>query len=202
MNLADRIRVFCYHRYPMVEVRRFFSGKEMKRIKSEIDRSRDLINSFGDYCRAFDYTIESLKGLRILDVGAGLSDFATTAANFGAEVIKLDGKYTKTLGSPELLTEEKKENAIGGIVQLLPFKDNSFDEVISLCGLAWVKTGRVRALWEMIRVAKPNGRIKIYPTADESRRGTLIIHKNPNFSEKDWLSFSKNAIGLIEVIKD
>jgi len=52
---------------------------------------------------------------------------------------------------------------LSAIAQYLPFRKNVFDEVIALYSLYYVKTGLNKAFQEMIRVTKPNGKIRIHP---------------------------------------
>jgi len=102
-----------------------------------------------------------------------------------------------------ILSPEQKKDAVTGFVQYLPFKENSFDETISLYCLYHVKTGLNKAIGEMIRVTKPDGKIRIYPVYDvgftyrlknepsvsmiEAREAkTLVISKRSNYTADRW----------------
>ena len=105
--------------------------------------------------------ISFLRGKIILDVDSGKNlSFPQKAAKFGARVISLDGKYSN-------IPPETKENSVAAFAQYLPFKESSFDETIGLFVFDWITTGKKQALQEMIRVTKPNGKIRIHPVFEE-----------------------------------
>lgn len=99
------------------------------------------------------------KEKRVADVGCGTGVVAITAARRGAHVDALDL-------SPVLL-ERARENAQvaevevefrEGDVEQLPYKDNSFDCVLSQFGHMFAPRPEV-AIAEMLRVLKPGGTI-------------------------------------------
>ena len=96
---------------------------------------------------------------KVLDVACGTGVVALTAARCGATVIGTDL-------TPQLI-ERAKENAkicnlsadfYESDVESLPFRDNSFDIVVSQFGHMFAPRPNV-ALGEMMRVLKPNGTI-------------------------------------------
>ncbi len=99
------------------------------------------------------------KGEAVLDIACGTGVVTITAHQRGARVSALDL-------SPVLLEEARKNAAIlkaaidfmEGDVEALPYKDASFDVVLSQFGHMFAPRPEV-ALKEMLRVLKPGGRI-------------------------------------------
>lgn len=156
------------------------SGCDMSLIRGEIEGSLTTGRSFFHYRDVFRYSDSDFKNKKILDVGAGNSDFARWAEKFGAKVLNLDGKYSSGFFG---INEADK---VTGAAQYLPFKDKAFDETITSCGILWIKTGMEQALKEMIRVTKPGGKIRISP-----------VEKRNSYSENS--SKLKKLYGLIDL---
>ena len=193
-----------------VEARNIVGTTERMAISHEITKSAMTSRKFQEYCETFDYSKESLKGKAILDVGSGFSDFVQEARAIGAKAVKLDGIYPMR----NILFPEQKKDAVAGFVQYLPFKDNFFDETISLYCLYHVKTGLDQAIGEMIRVTKPDGKIRIYPVYDvgftyrlknESNVSlvevkeakTLVISKTPNYTADRWQTLANKITSAV-----
>ena len=106
-------------------------------------------------CEAIDIR----AGQRVLDVAAGNGNVSLAAARRGCDVIATD--YV-----PALL-EKARERAAAERLQIdfreadaeaLPFKDRSFDVVVSTFGVMFTPD-QPQAAAEMIRVCKPGGKI-------------------------------------------
>lgn len=96
--------------------------------------------------------IENLRRKHVLDAGCGTGWFSAGAANRGANVTSMDV-------GPELLKQVakkcKSKRVIGSILEM-PFKNNSFDFIISSEVIEHV-TDQQKAISEIHRVLKPNG---------------------------------------------
>ena len=99
-------------------------------------------------------------GQTLLDVAAGCGGLSLPAARLGAKVVATDW-------SPEMIRlfearvqKENLDNAVGKIMDghHLEFDDNHFDLVVSLFGVMLLPD-QPRALREMVRVAKPGGKV-------------------------------------------
>jgi len=181
------------------EARATQSTTERMAISHEVDRSAVTSRKFEEYCDTFGYSRESIKGKMILDVGSGFSDFVQEARAVGAKAVKFDAIYSIR----DILFPQQKMNAVTGVAQYLPFNDNVFDETIALYCLYHIKTGLNKAIDEMIRVTKPEGKIRIHPVYDtgyeyrlkdepnvslvEIREAkALVIAKKPDYGTDRW----------------
>lgn len=171
-------------------------------LRDEVYKSSRTGRDYLHYRKVFDLkNKESLAGKKILDVGAGDSDFSTFVKGKGGLVISLDPGYVDH-------PPNHRNDSVAGVIQHLPFADGVFDETIASYSLYWVETGLDRALLEMIRVTKDGGLVKIYPThlleekvfSDIScvslsecnsenlnlSAKTLVIKNNPEITAEEW----------------
>ncbi|OGH19885.1 MAG: hypothetical protein A3D74_04770 [Candidatus Levybacteria bacterium RIFCSPHIGHO2_02_FULL_37_13] len=182
------------------------------KIAQEVKSSRRTDRHFEVYKDLFGFTDNDLKNKTILDIGAGDSGFAIEAAKIAKRVIRLDSDYSNR--SPEY-----KSDAITAIAQELPFRDDTFDETLASVSLYWIKTGLNEALSEMIRVTKPEGKIRIYPAflrvgqmaqysqstrlayvgKHKSLSPTLVITKNPSYKPSDWKNEVSNILACVDL---
>ncbi|MHA2295787.1 MAG: class I SAM-dependent methyltransferase [Candidatus Hodarchaeales archaeon] len=103
-------------------------------------------------------------GDKVLDVGAGLGSSALfLAKEFGSNVIGLD----LSLKNTEMANKEAKKQKLDhlchfqvGDAEKIPFKDESFDAVISECSFC-IFLEKITAASEMYRVLKTSGKICI-----------------------------------------
>ena len=137
---------------------------------ASIARRYDLLNdlqSFGLH-RLWKRRVVALAdvkaGDRALDLCSGTGDIAFALANRGAEVTGLDFSE-KMLEVAQIRLQNLKFKTqnfklMQGDAQQLPFPDNSFDAVTMGYGLRNLGSWEA-GLREMIRVAKPGGRIVV-----------------------------------------
>ena len=96
-----------------------------------------------------------LRGLRVLDVAAGDGYWAAQARKRGARAVALDidkaklSRGRQLSGPPALVRSDALR---------LPFKDASFDRVMSICAIEHFDDGE-KALDEMTRVLAPGGEL-------------------------------------------
>ncbi len=137
---------------------------------ASIARRYDLLNdlqSFG-FHRIWKRRVAGLarlkKGDHALDLCCGTGDIAFALARRGAEITGLDFS-DKMLEVAQSRLKNSKLNHLSlkfqqGDAQQLPFPDNSFDAVTVGYGLRNLSSWE-RGLEEMVRVAKPGGRIVV-----------------------------------------
>lgn len=130
--------------------------------------------SFKGYCESLYLNPEDLNGKTILDLGSGEHEnFSREAIKVGATVVSLN---------PQLLRENIREKvvnfpdwekkSVAGRAQQLPFKDGSFDLIVSYFAIpTWVpreshemfEKEMLQILTESLRVLEPGGRVILSP---------------------------------------
>jgi demethylmenaquinone methyltransferase/2-methoxy-6-polyprenyl-1,4-benzoquinol methylase len=144
-------------------------GKDPKRVSGMFDqvaagydRTNTVLSLGNDklWRVAVTRAVAPRPGQRILDLAAGTGASSVALARSGADVVAADF-------SPGMIAEGRRRH--GDLPNLtfheadataLPFEDDSFDTVTISFGLRNVASPRV-ALAEMLRVAKPGGRLVI-----------------------------------------
>jgi demethylmenaquinone methyltransferase/2-methoxy-6-polyprenyl-1,4-benzoquinol methylase len=145
-------------------------GAKVGDLFATIARRYDLLNdlqSFGLH-RLWKRRVVSLAGVRpgdrALDLCCGTGDIAFALARQGADVTGLDFSEKMLEVAQSRLTnvkpETKKLKFIQGDAGQIPFPDNSFDAVTMGYGLRNLPSWEA-GLREMVRVAKPGGRIVV-----------------------------------------
>jgi SAM-dependent methyltransferase len=118
-------------------------------------------------------------GIELLDVATGTGNVSVPAARSGARVTGLDL-------TPKLLDEQRARAAAAGVeVELvegdaeeLPFADGSFDRVTSCFGVMFAPRQSVAA-GELVRVARPGGRIVVAAWTPEGMVGRMFRASAP-----------------------
>ncbi|HLB20781.1 MAG TPA: methyltransferase domain-containing protein [Solirubrobacteraceae bacterium] len=117
---------------------------------------------------------QASAGDKLLDVATGSGNVAIPAALAGAEVTGLDL-------TPKLLDVARERAAEAGMqiafvegdAEELPFDDRSFDRVTSCFGVMFAPRHDVAA-GELVRVAKPGGRIVVTAWTPEGLNGRMF----------------------------
>jgi len=176
------------------------------------------------YEKLLNLEIETLRSKIILDLGSGKNEeFARGLKDKGveAEVVSVN---------PQLAVEEQEkdqtnhENAVAAIAQTLPFAKDSFDIILSLDAVPlYLPSDNMgeykKAFFEIDRVLKPGGEVRIYPIQefekeskaneqsplisvieDLENRGYEIIWEEYNPSEQEMEKY-KTVGGLRLIIK-
>lgn len=138
-----------------------------------------------------------LAGKCILDIGSGDSRFAREVNLNGlASVTQLDAKY---------FTRAPRGNTGNGVcayAQALPFPSNTFDEVLASYSTYWMNDTEEgnsfsQALFEMLRVVKDNGSVKIHPTRLISNEPVISsyvsVHKPLYYANAPTLQIVKRS---------
>ncbi|MFQ5909255.1 MAG: class I SAM-dependent methyltransferase [Thermoplasmata archaeon] len=105
--------------------------------------------------------LDSIHGKRILDLGCGTGVYSIVLAERKAGVVAVDSSLKMLVSASKKIRLDGDE--VGIVLcraEYLPFKDKSFDFVLSVTTLCYVDEVR-RAIAEMWRVVKPTGRIVI-----------------------------------------
>ncbi|MFA5714293.1 MAG: class I SAM-dependent methyltransferase [Candidatus Paceibacterota bacterium] len=109
---------------------------------------------FQRYVENLELTSEDFDK-KILDIGSGYGGFSKWAKdhNVSSEIYSIDLWETP----------KEKENSVNGSAEELPFKNDSFDLIVSNCAIPNViDVEKIeKALSEAIRVTKPGGEIRL-----------------------------------------
>lgn len=133
-------------------------------------------SSFKAYKELLNISEEKLKKKVILNLGSGMRQkFEEEARSKGIEIISLSPdlskrKYRESI-NPEALERflDSENRSVSGIGQELPFKDASFDFILSLYSVPYYLDRPVQKdelsliLEEIVRVLKIGGEARIYP---------------------------------------
>jgi len=115
----------------------------------------------------------SIENLDVLEVGCGLGDFSIYLAKYGANVIGTDFSTSAIEFAKEKCTAKGSSASFQlADAQALPFDSNSFDLIFSCECLEHVPDPR-KALSEMFRILKPNGRLIL---TTENYSNAMIIY--------------------------
>lgn len=113
----------------------------------------------------------------ILDLGTGKNSLPLFWSMFGCRTVAMDGSL---YGFSNLVQIEKRLNPkptslVGGDMRFLPFADNAFDGISSLCAIEHIPgEGDIETLREIYRVLKPGGRAVITVETCQTHQDTWL----------------------------
>ncbi len=123
-------------------------------------------------------------GDKVLDIGVGTGIFALELMNHGAEITGIDVSERML----EVARSKGVKNVAIGNAVSLDFPDESFDLVISITALEFVKEND-KAISEMVRVCKKGGRVVVGTLGS----GSLWALKRSRAARKDPGSVFRDA---------
>ncbi|MFA5188661.1 MAG: class I SAM-dependent methyltransferase [Patescibacteria group bacterium] len=194
-----------------------------------IDRRRTeklYKDEFKRHLRAYDLTPADLQGKRILDIASGLElYFPIAAAMAGFEnVYSLDIRKTPLIQKAEALhyheaklyphlrrvkenippkiLESVKQKYVQANAEKLPFKDQSFDLILSRYAIPLIllperKKAARQAIQEILRVLKNNGQFRFFSVEEN-----FSLKENiPKELEKFLVKFMAKNVALNELLE-
>jgi ubiquinone/menaquinone biosynthesis C-methylase UbiE len=169
-----------------------------------IKQDKDRLKLFKRYgydiprARRFILTKAKVSRGRILEVGTGRGHMAVTLAKNGLKVVSidLDRKAQKTAKvNLKSLKLDKSVSLIIMNAEKLQYRDNSFDEVISVNFIHHAKNP-IKCLKEMIRVAK--NKLVI---ADLNKRGERVMEKVHSLDGHSHTPSKMSLLGIKEYLE-
>jgi len=144
---------------------------ERKFSKSRFEDASLSDRPFEAYEKIFGLTKNGLEGKTILDLGSGASELFKRGADergIKASIISVNPKLgPNDERGLKVRKASSKKNALAAIAEALPFKDESFDMILSLAGVPlWLpprEEDYAEAFREVARVLKSGGVVKFYP---------------------------------------
>lgn len=138
-----------------------------------------------DYQRDLGINVKALKGKAVLDIGAGYGVFQEECQKIGIYAIALDPAYRNPAKGGDrfeshLKAARNRKGKVSGVNEALPFKENSFDVVLSNCSsfhYLYHNYPRHSHRYEMaklmfeeiIRVLRPGGEARIAEVRQRSK---------------------------------
>jgi 2-polyprenyl-3-methyl-5-hydroxy-6-metoxy-1,4-benzoquinol methylase len=105
--------------------------------------------------------IGGVAGRDILEIGCGDGDLAVTLAELGGRVSAIDASEQMIVAARKRAAERRTSIDLRlGLAQQLPFEDGSFDIVVAVTILCFVRDA-TPVFQEIARVLKPGGRLVI-----------------------------------------
>jgi ubiquinone/menaquinone biosynthesis C-methylase UbiE len=134
------------------------------------------------YKEMFNLDEQELEGKKILDVGPSLQ-FQREAKEKGINVVAVDQSFRRDAKGAEKFIE--------GSAQFLPFKNESFDEVLASNSVPLHiekndDVGALLSIYEMLRVVKKDGKVKIFPFTPKEifeKEGKVVFNDPDQFPE-------------------
>ncbi len=120
---------------------------------TELELNRGIGRSMVNYLAE---TKISIKGRRVLDLGAGLGAVSSELALHGAQVVALEPGRSWRAIVAERLASVGGGATVSGVGEFLPFANNSIDLVVSLQVLEHVQHP-AQVIREVFRVLRPRG---------------------------------------------
>lgn len=192
--------------------------------QASIRHIREVIRtdrSHSNYEKVFGKEITKPMGM-ILDLGAGDSNFAdfVNEEEGDLKVVRCDFGYSEN-------PPKNKKGAVAGLAQELPFKDGSFEKVVSSCLMEHIReVDAPKVLAEMLRVTQNDGEILIFPSYQSlkgkysfarreivaknlldriklklAHQPTLIITKDSSLSEEEWQKAVEDIVRSVRLPK-
>jgi len=157
--------------------------KSYDKISKEWDSKRSYIWS---PVKVFLESLEKKEKLKLLDLGCGTGRFLQLAQKQGFQNKNIIG-YDYSTGQLNITKSKGFQTQIGDLINL-PFLNSSFDVILCIAAHHHLleKESQIKALKEMKRVLKPNGKILLsnwHPSKDfsitqEEKRKFVYLDKN------------------------
>lgn len=201
----------CSAQFPVLaQVPRFVTGEfysesfgfQWNRFaRLQLDSASGTTRSRDTFVQKTGWSLEDLRGTRVLDAGCGMGRFTEVCADAGAEVHAVDLSRAVEAASRNL---EHRPNVhiYQADIMNLPFSDESFDLIYSI-GVLHHTPDTKAAFLRLPPLLKPGGAIAIWVYSTELRTrypgGEVLRRVTPSLSKRWLLGMSRIAIPLYYV---
>jgi len=170
--------------------------------RTQLDSANGTTRSRDTFIEKTGWSLNDLRGKRVLDAGCGMGRFAEIAADAGAEVHAVD-LSTAVEAAARNFAGRTNVHLYQGDIMNLPFADATFDFIYSIGVLHHTPDTR-KAFLSLVPLLKPGGRISIWVYSEKLRVfiGSEILRRiTPRLSQRLLLSACRLAIPLYYVHK-
>jgi SAM-dependent methyltransferase len=168
--------------------------------QTQLDSARDARWSRETFVQKTGWSLEALRGTRVLDAGCGMGRFAEVCADAGAEVHAVD-LSTAVEAAARNLGDRANVRVYQADIMALPFPEGSFDYVYSIGVLHHTPDTRA-AFRRLVPLVRPGGAIAIWVYSSRLRwlLGSQLLRLLTPALPKPWLlRASRIAIPLYHV---
>ncbi len=164
----------------------------------------DTLNEFIPYQELIEDVIEALnveKGDKVLDAGSGTGNLSMRLEKLGAHVVALDfseeGQRIHKRKNPK-----QTEFVLADLIKTLPFKDESFDKVVSVNTLyAIPEKDRKNVIKEFYRVLrKEGGCFLVNPLQNKKIHKIFINHFKKDFKKRGFIKTLVRTLRFFKLI--
>jgi SAM-dependent methyltransferase len=168
--------------------------------KAQLDSANGTHRSRDTFVEKTGWSLEQLRGRRVLDAGCGMGRFAEVCADAGAEVHGVDLSRAVDAAAGNL-GHRPNVSLYQADIMRLPFAEGTFDYVYSIGVLHHTPNTR-RAFESLVPLVKPGGEIAIWVYSVSTRRmlGALVFRLvTPKLPATVLLPACRVAIPLVHV---
>jgi len=163
-----------------------YSRHDLDKAKSSIDGGPPSGREAIDYESELEVPLEEFRNKKVLDLGAGSGlGFARGLKEMGveSEVHSFSPAFAEPGPAQEatgFVQDEASTLVVAGMAEALPYRENSFDIVVSLHLFEHIRSipNLISIVEEIVRVLKPNGVAHIGPIAE---------YRPPRFDAESFL---------------
>ncbi|OGK31134.1 hypothetical protein A3F29_01970 [Candidatus Roizmanbacteria bacterium RIFCSPHIGHO2_12_FULL_33_9] len=195
-----------------VETRIPVSKDRSLALTTALERPDQVRNNFAKYLKRLGLVKEDL-GHTVLDIGSSVEEkFAIKASKNGIQVYSVnpqliddDVRFERNKARKKLNRKKLKPESVAALSIALPFKDESFDTVVSLYALpTWVPEEEWdKSFREVVRVLKPGGKAYLAPVFFPHKEKILQVCEKIEgieFSTKQ-VDYLKDPITVLTITK-
>jgi len=165
--------------------------------RTQLDSANGTTRSRDTFLEKTGWSLDDLRGKRVLDAGCGMGRFAEVCAGAGAEVHAVD-LSTAVDAALQNLGHRPNVWLYQADIMHLPFPDQSFDFIYSI-GVLHHTPDTKAAFLTLPPLLKPRGAIAIWVYSTELRKlvGGELLRKVTSRLPKRWLlQFCRMAVSL------